>query len=96
MSSDVPRIYADFNKWAGDGKSHWLILTCRGTWNDLARLHIEPQEGMSAVFYMDDANDAGEPDDLEADGRFHFDSSLNCWVGIVDWNAIRPASDRKQ
>jgi len=88
------RIYADFNKWDGDGTSRWLILTCKGTLDDLARFNIQLIEGLEVMFYTDDANQAGESDDLEADGYIHFDSKSNHWVGIIDWNAIQHASDR--
>ena len=95
-SSDKPRIYADFNKWDGDGKSRWLILTCKGTLDDLARLNIQLVEGLEVMFYTDDSNQAGESDELEADGHIHFDGNSNQWLGIIDWNAIRHASDRSE
>jgi hypothetical protein len=87
-----PRIYGDFNKWEGDGKSRWLILTCKGTVDDLIRLNLKPLEGMEVTFYMDDLDKTGKHDDLQADGHFHFDDKANCWVGLIDWNSIRHAS----
>jgi hypothetical protein len=93
-SQNRPRLYADFNKWDGDGKSRWLVLTCKGTSDDLARLNIELSEGLEVVFYADDSDQAGNPDELEADGYVHFDNKTNKWVGIIDWNLIRHASDR--
>jgi hypothetical protein len=48
------------------------------------------------MFYTDDSNQAGESDELEADGHIHFDGNSNQWVGIIDWNAIRHASDRSE
>jgi hypothetical protein len=90
-----PRLYADFNKWSGDGTSRWLILTCQGTFNDLAKYNIELKEGLEVIFYADDANDSGNPDDLEADGTCHFDEKNNYWIGKFDWKATRHASDRK-
>ena len=95
-SSNKPRIYADFNKWDGDEASRWLILTCKGTFDDIARLNIQLVEGLEVMFYSDDSNQTGESDDIEADGHVHFDSNSNQWVGIVDWNAIRHASDRSE
>jgi len=91
---DRPRIYADFNKWGEDGTSRYLILTCKGTFDDLARLKIKISEGLEMTFYADDSDEAGNNDEIEADGYAHFDESANQWVGIIDWNAIRHSSDR--
>ena len=91
-----PRIYADFNKWDGDGKSRWLLLTCKGTFDDLARLNIQLEEGLEITFYTDDSNQAGQPDELEVDGYVHLDPNGNQWLGIIDWNAIRHGSDRAE
>lgn len=90
-----PRLYADFNKWDGDGSSKWLILTCQGTAKDLARLHLTFSEGLEATFYMDDADDAGNPDELEADGYVHFDSRNSYWVAMIDWKTLRHASTQE-
>jgi hypothetical protein len=49
---------------------------------------------LEVIFYTDDADEAGNSDELEADGRVHFDVKRGQWVGIIDWNAIRHASDR--
>jgi hypothetical protein len=89
-----PRIYADFMKWDGDGQRRWLILTCRGTFQDLTAKNIELKEGLELTFYADDADKHGDLDDLEADGVCHFDAKSNYWVGIIDWAKIRHASDR--
>jgi hypothetical protein len=93
-SKNKIRLYADFNKWDGDGKSRWLILTSKGTSDDLVRLNIELIEGLEVVFYADDSDRAGNRDELEADGYVHFDNKINQWVGVIDWNAICHASDR--
>jgi hypothetical protein len=93
-SKNKPRLYADFNKWDGDGSSRWLILTCKGTSDDLARLNIKLTEGLEVVFYADDSDRAGNRDELEADGYIHFDDKMNQWVGIIDWNLIHHVSDQ--
>ena len=93
-SIEKPRLYADFNKRDGDDSLEWLVLTCRGTFDDLARLNIQLTEGLRATFYMDDGDKMGHPDDLEADGYVHFDAGKNYWVAIIDWNSLRHASDR--
>jgi hypothetical protein len=94
-SLNKPRVYADFNKWDGDGKLRWLILTCNGTLDDLSRLNIQLSEGLEITFYSDDADQAGVSDEIEADGYAHFDINKNQWVGMIDWKSIRHASDRK-
>lgn len=94
-SAERPRIYGDFNKWSGDGQSWWLILTCRGTFDDLARLDLQLSEGLVLTFYSDDGDEQGNPDDLEADGHCHFDAEKNYWIGIID-SPTRHASDRKK
>jgi hypothetical protein len=93
---NTPRLYADFNKWDGDGKLRWLILTCKGTSDDLAHLGIQFVEGLEVTFYADDSDLAGNSDELEADGYVHFHKESNQWVGIIDWNAIRHVSDRSK
>ena len=82
-----PRLYADFNKWGGDENLRWLILTCKGTFDDLTRLNLQLAEGLEATFYTDDADAAGNSNELEADGYVHFNNNTNEWVGIIDWNA---------
>jgi hypothetical protein len=86
-----PRIYADFMKTID---SERLLLTCNGTFKDLDRLKISLVEGLEATFYMDDGDDAGNPDDLEAEGVVQFDKDLAEWTAVIDWSTLRHASDR--
>jgi hypothetical protein len=84
------RVYADFQKVSSEG---FLVLTAQGSIRDL--LAIEgPKEGRCVVFYSDDENDSGEPDELEVDGELKFDSEHNIWLGIYDPNGFRHASER--
>jgi len=83
------RIFADFNNLDDANR---LRLNCVGTREDLARHGIELQEGLRLTFYMDDANDRGEPDDLLAEGVTHYDHANQCWVAAVDWPTLRHAS----
>jgi hypothetical protein len=93
--SHKPRIYADFQKWrVGDERTRSLVLTCKGTFNDLARLGIQLTEGLEATFYMDDLDRDGRPDDLEADGIVHFDEEANHWIASIDMASIRHSSGR--
>jgi len=84
-----PRIYADFNKWDGDDAKTWLILTCRGTFNDLAQLKIKFTEGLEAIFYCEDEDQFGRSVDLEADGCVHYDGDKKYWVAVVDFSLTR-------
>jgi hypothetical protein len=85
-----PRIYADFHNL---DEANRLRLTCVGTLEELARQGIELKEGLRLTFYMDDANDSNEPDDLVADGITHFDQEAQCWVAAVDWQTLRHNSE---
>lgn len=84
------RIYADFQKVNSAGL---LVLTAQGSIIDLAAFG-EPREREQVVFYSDDENDSGEPDELEVDGELKFDSEQNMWLGIYDPAGFRHASDR--
>jgi len=87
---NTPRIYADFQNLDDHNR---LRLNCAGTSQDLARHGIELREGLVLTFYMDDADDRGQPDDLLADGRVEFNTEEGCWVAVVDWSALRQASE---
>ncbi len=84
-----PRVYADFQNLDNENR---LRLTCAGTRRDLERQRIELHEGLKLTLYTDDANDAGQSDELLADARVHFDTQSNSWVAAIDWKALRHAS----
>jgi hypothetical protein len=86
----IPRIYADFHNLDDENR---LRLTCAGTVADLERHHVQFRDGMAATFYMDDADDAGNPDDILVDGIIHYDSAQGFWVAVTDWSSVRHASD---
>ncbi len=86
----IPRIYADFHDL---DDNNCLRLTKQGTQMDLERLGIELVDGLAATFYMDDADVAGNPDDIMVDGIVHFSEDEQCWVGKVDWDDVYHASD---
>ena len=88
----VPRVYADFHNLDDANR---LRLTCAGTADDLSGQGIELREGLRLTFYMDDANDAGEPDDVLVDGVAEFDPAGQCWVAAVDWQSVRHASEER-
>ena len=64
-----------------------------GTREDLIRHGIEFHEGSRLTFYMDDAKDDGQPDNLLAEGVTHYDQEQKRWVAAVDWATLRHASD---
>jgi hypothetical protein len=85
----APRIYADFHNL---DDSNRLRLTCAGTAEDLSRQGIELREGLPLTFYMDDADDQGQADDLLVEGITHYDQEAGCWVAAVDWTTLRHVS----
>jgi len=54
-----------------------LVLATRGTLDDLSRLKITLTEGMEATFYSDDADEHGNSDPIEVDGRVHLLTKTN-------------------
>lgn len=88
MTQEV-RIWVDFMKADDHGR---LVLTTRGTLDDLARHGIELREGQRLSVYTDDADDTGARDDLLADGIVHRDEKNERWVLEIDWRAIGNAS----
>ncbi len=84
------RVYADFQN-ADDANR--LRLTCAGTAHDLERLGLRLTEGLALTLYSDDEDDAGRPDELLAEGVVHFDIKQECWVAVIDWSALRHASE---
>jgi hypothetical protein len=85
-----PMIYADFNNADEKGR---LRLNCAGTAKDLFSQKIQLSEGLKLTFYSDDADERGMPDDLHVDGIVEYSSEEKGWVAVVDWKAIRHASD---
>ena len=85
-----PRVYADFQNL---DDSNRIRLTCAGTARDLERLGLQLREGLALTLYTDDEDDAGNADELRAEGVAHYDDSQHCWVAAIDWSAIRHASE---
>lgn len=90
---NVPEIYGDFHKLDDESR---IMLTTLGTSRDLAKLGIQLKDGMSVVIYMDDADDAGHPDDLMADAIIRYNKQEKCWVAEVDWDKVCNRSEREQ
>jgi hypothetical protein len=87
------RIYVDFQKVDDEGR---LILTCAGTLRDLSRHGVELRDGLTLTFYSDDADDEGRPDDLIVEGSVQYDEQARHWTAVIDWQAIKHASDYLQ
>jgi hypothetical protein len=81
-----PKVYADFHNLDDFNR---LRLTCAGTIADLDRQRVDLRGGLALTFYMDDADDQGEADELSAEGIVHYDETKCSWVASVDWSAIR-------
>ncbi len=84
------RVYADFQNLDDFNR---LRLTCAGTLADLRQQGIELREGLILKLYTDDADDEGRPDELQAEGVVQYNADERCWVAVIDWSAIRHASD---
>jgi hypothetical protein len=84
-----PRVYADFQNLDDENR---LRLVCAGTRRDLERQQIQLSEGMTLTLYTDDADDAGQPDELLADGVVQYNEQEKCWVAAIDWQAMRHRS----
>jgi len=87
-----PKIYADFHNADVLGR---LRLNCSGTIEDLAEQQVELHDGLLLTLYADDLDAAGHSVELLADGVVSFSEEENCWVGAIDWAAIRHASDAR-
>jgi hypothetical protein len=86
----IPRVYADFQNLDDDNR---VQLTCAGTLEDLERQGIELYDGLVLILRTDDADDAGQPDELWAKGVVHFDEAHQCWVASIDWTDLHHASE---
>lgn len=85
-----PRIYADYMKTDHDGR---LILICFGTARDLEQHGVTLENGLALTFYMDDADDFGNSDDLLVDGVVEYDKEAGRWVAVINEATFRHASE---
>lgn len=85
-------VYADFHNADPQGR---FFLICVGTVEDLCRQGIELCEGLRLSLYADDLGAPGQLDELRVDGITTYSAEERCWVAMIDWTAIRPASDRQ-
>jgi hypothetical protein len=90
MATTFTKVYADFQNLDDANR---VRLTCAGTLEDLKHQGIQLEEGLVLTFYSDDADDQGRPDELRVEGEVHYDAGERCWVAVVDWSALRHASD---
>lgn len=81
------RIYADFQNLDDENR---VRLTAAGTVRDLAGRRLAAGERIT--LYTDDADDAGNPDPLLADGVVEIGDDGSP-VAKVDWSRLRHASD---
>src|SRR5438093_547808 len=84
----LPKVYADFQNLDDENR---LRLTCAGTVADLQRQGISLRDDLVLTFYTE--AEAGNPDELQAEGRVHSDEAQQCWVAVIDWSALRHASE---
>lgn len=89
------RVYADLNKWEEVEGQFRVILTTRGTSEDLQKHGITLEEGQVLDFWMDDGDANGNPDPLHFPGEVHYDEQKSRWVADVNPDAIYHASERE-
>lgn len=82
---EYPRIYADFHNADAQGR---LRLNCIGTIEDLSRLKVQLRQGLLVTLYSDDADQHGNPRELQVAGSVEYSSEEQCWVASIDWSAI--------
>jgi hypothetical protein len=75
------RVFTDFHNADAQGR---LRLNCIGTIEDLARQHIELQEGQLFTLYSED---------LEVDGVVQYSEEEKLWVAAIDWQQIRQVEE---
>ncbi len=85
-----PKIYADFHNADSQGR---LRLNCVGTAEDLSRQGVVLREGLPLLLYADDLDQEGRMDELLVEGVAFFAPEEHCWVAVIDWSAIRHASN---
>jgi hypothetical protein len=81
-------IYVDLNKFGFGAVS----LSTIGTRRDLERFGVTLEEGRALTFYMDNADENGNPDNLIFSGIVHFDEINQHWVAEIDWDRIKNES----
>ena len=72
-----------------------LVLTTRGTLDDLKKNGLELRDGLALSVYSDDLGDHGQSDNLLADGVVRYDGDAERWVLELDWNAVKHESDSR-
>lgn len=87
-----PRLYADFQNADVSGR---VRLNCVGTTEDLAKQHVQLQEGLTVTLYSDDTENDGTPDELIVDGIVSYSNDEQCWVATIDWSAISHGADHQ-
>ena len=89
MTNTTALVYADFMKVDLENR---LILTTRGTAEDLERLNLKLEPGLRLTFYNHDSDDAGNRDDLIAHGVVQYDEKNDRWVAVINWDEIKNQS----
>jgi len=90
---DNLKIYADLNKWKEIDGQFRVLLTARGTQQDLQRYNVFLEDGGVLDFWMDDEDADGNPDPLYFQGELCYDTTAHRWVAVVNRKNIRNASE---
>ena len=87
-----PKVDADFHNPDAKGR---LRLNCIGTLEDLSRQQVHLRDGLALPLYTEDVDQQGQPDELRVAGVAQYSADEQCWVAVIDWAAIRHASQER-
>jgi hypothetical protein len=86
MQIMVSKVFADFQNTDAHGR---VRLNCNGTLRDLAAQQIDLHDGVPLTLYDNDEDATGHAVELQAAGVATYSADENCWVAVVDWQALR-------
>jgi hypothetical protein len=84
------RVSIDLLKRTASGA---IKLTTIGSREDIRRLGIRLENGLSIRLWSDDVDDDGNPDPFLLEGVVRWDDVAECWVADVDSQSLRHRSD---
>lgn len=87
------RVYTDLNKWEEVNGQFRVILTTRGTHEDLQRYGIALEEGLVLNFWMNDEDADGSPDPLYFTRTVRYDEDTQQCLAVVVREEVCNASE---
>jgi hypothetical protein len=84
-----PRVYADFQSLDDEKR---VRLSCGGSRRDLETQKVTLRPALILTLYGEHVDDAGQPHDVQTEGVVEYNEAEQCWVAVVNWQAIRHAA----